>query len=396
MKSIITTLIKKPAFILVVALTWILTAACTKTEEPDPPAPEKVSRTVMVYIVANNNLGSGKLDYADLNEMRAAVQGGALDNGGRLLIYHEAYSQVPVLMEMKPAGVLDTLAVSPTGALGTDLAELRTALGNMRKFAPADSYGLVLWSHGTGWIEDGSERASSVSTLSFGSSAGHKMNVTDLAEVVTECDGVDFIHFDCCYMMGVEVVYELRHAASFISGSVTELPARGMPYDRTLAFLFSPDGPDLEAMAGATFDFYEHMTGQDRTCTVSIVRTDALDALARATAGLYSRCHTGIPDDVQRYSVTSPATCQYFDFEDYCERIADREDCVELLEDVKTALGQAVTYSVATPMLWDSFALERHCGLSTRILPSLDAAYDYRHYTSLQWWKDVASSLNDK
>lgn len=396
MKSIFTTLISKPFCVLAAALVCVLAAACSKTDEPEPPGlDEPISRTVMVYMVANNSLGAGRLDYADINEMRNAVVDGALDNGGRLLLYHEAFDKRPVLMEMTADGTLDTLAVSPAGARGTDVAELKTSLQNMRALAPADSYGLILWSHGNGWIENGSTSASPISTLAFGQSGSRTMNVTDLASTIEECGPVEFIHFDCCYMMGVEVVYELRHAAGRISGSVTELPACGMPYDLTLPYFFSPGSEaDLKGAAQATFEFFDKKKGQDRTCTMSVVRTRDMDALAQATAALYSRCHTGMPLNVQAYGTKEFAFC-FYDFGDYCDRIAAEAGCQAELQAVKAALADVVIYSVATPKLWDSLPLDRHCGLSTRILSSRQAAFDYRHYTSLQWWQDVASRLTD-
>ena len=59
------------------------------TEEPDtPPAPALGRRTVLVYMVANNSLGTNwHCDETDLQEMLKATPTGLPDDC-RLLVYH--------------------------------------------------------------------------------------------------------------------------------------------------------------------------------------------------------------------------------------------------------------------------------------------------------------------
>ena len=92
--------------------------ACNDTDEPSPaPKPdEPVERTVLVYMVADNNLGSyNQLNRADLNEMVKGAADGGL-NGGRLLVYHNRpgtdRGNVPLLIEVTEQG-LDTLKTYP-------------------------------------------------------------------------------------------------------------------------------------------------------------------------------------------------------------------------------------------------------------------------------------------
>ncbi len=85
-----------------VAATFL--AGCDK-EEPDPipPIPTTASRTVLVYMAADNNLGSGGYDTDDIAEMRAGVDAGGLGQNGRLLVYHSPYRRDPALVEIRPA-----------------------------------------------------------------------------------------------------------------------------------------------------------------------------------------------------------------------------------------------------------------------------------------------------
>lgn len=370
------------------------------SDEPPTPGPEALaSRTVLVYMVANNNLGTSGFDASDLAEMLEGVEAGALGPNGRLLVFHEpSDASVPALKEITPEGVVELISY-PAETCGVEEATMRTVLADMKAQAPARSYGLVLWSHATGWIEDGiaddeARAGSSLATpLSFGASGRKKMNITSLARTLRG-QGLDFLYFDCCYMMGVESLYELREAAPVMAGSPTELPSAGMPYDKTLPFFFSEGEADLEGAARTTFDHYNAQTGSARTCTMSVVHTAALPRLAAATRAIYATASAGMPGGgfiPQRYSAVSVERCNYFDFAQYVRRLAAGAD-PGLLDEFESALSEAVAYEAATPYLWSAVALTDHSGLSTYILPSYSSASD-RGYGTLAWWKDVASAL---
>ena len=44
----------------------------------------------------------------------------------------------------------------------------------------------------------------------------------------------DFIMFDACFMMSVEVAYEVRNYTDYYIGSPTENPGPGAPYDKVV------------------------------------------------------------------------------------------------------------------------------------------------------------------
>lgn len=338
-----------------------------------PPVPEEGSRTVMVYMVANNNLGSADFDADDLEEMRKAVVAGALGPKGHLLVFHEAYGASPVLKAFETDGSLIELKAYDSGSTGVEARTMAEALDDMKAYAIAESYGLILWSHASGWIEDGiREDTEDIAPLSFGLSGRRKMNVSTLARVL-EGRGLDFVYFDCCYMMGIETVYQLRRAAPVLAGSPTELPSAGMPYDRTLPFFFAEGEPDLPGAARTTFEHYDGQSGSARTSTMSVVRTAGLEALAQACLPIYGNSLIGMPGapfEPQRYTATGVETCKYFDFGQYMRELA--KDSPERLAAFEKALGDVVVYENATPYLWSSVALKEHSGLSTYIMRGED------------------------
>lgn len=365
-------------------------SACHHREKADEPVPpqEPVSRAVLVYMVASNNMGTGGWDTADLNEMLEAARAGDLGQG-RLLVYHATNSGQPMLKEVTANGI-DTLKIYSTDEANVSKARLCEAIADTKALAPANDYGIIFWSHGTGWIQDGiAEEAPAGMAYSFGSDKGKKMNVTAMAQAL-EGQDLSFIYFDCCYMGSVEVMYQLRHAAPVIAASPTEDPIAGMPYHKTLSHFFLPAKADL---VGAAREMYDHymLTYQRGDCpvTMTVVNTVALDELAAATADLYASLETPSPSDYQPQKYSADRTCYYFDFEDYVKALgADSEALARWNE----AYANVVTYKAYSDWIWFDIPITRCGGLSTYILADFTSAV-IKGYNQLDWYADVASKF---
>lgn len=378
-------------------------SSCDDNNEPDaPPATDPtVGRTVLVYMAANNNLGSNYYDELDLNEMLEGAKAGDIGADGRLLVYHSDYHKVPELLEVTATG-LDTLKLYDYDGLSVSSERMLEVFDDLTELAPARQYGIVLWSHATGWLQDGiaDEMDAPLSPQSFGSDSGKTMNVTTLARTLEAGPDWSFVYFDCCYMGSVETMYELRNAAPTIVASVTELPSRGMPYELNLKHFFAEGEPDLIAAAKETFNSYDQLAGQDRTCTMSVISTAGMDALARSVKDIFSKANGTLPAGYvpQKFTNTTTWSCNYFDLRDYLRTLClDGEDerfdgASAAFAGFEDALDQAVLYEAATPRLWNQVPLTEHCGLSTFIMRTPDDAA-HKAYTTLSWWTDVASAL---
>ena len=78
---------------LLIALLAIITTATMGScsgSEPDPiPEPETLDRTILVYMVADNNLSyQYRADTLNIEKMEQAARDGSL-NGGNLVIYYD-------------------------------------------------------------------------------------------------------------------------------------------------------------------------------------------------------------------------------------------------------------------------------------------------------------------
>lgn len=367
----------------------LLLCGCS-SQEPD--APPLTKRTVLVYMVANNaSLGGAGYDTLDIEEMKAAAANGDLA-GGRLIVYHAGVNAAPQLLDITQSGIV-VLKTYDDSQYSVERARLEDVISDTKRYAPAEDYGLVLWSHASGWLQDGISETDEASTLSFGYDRGKKMNVSTLAKALTD-KGFSFVYFDCCQMASVEVVYELRHATDFIVASAIELPIEGMPYDKNVKCFFT-DTPDLIQAARNTFELYDGQENpENRWCSMSVIDTSEIDPLADATRAIYS----ALPDMTlppgytpQKYQLDGRV--YLYDFADYVNSMAEDYGVPALLlSEYDEAMHRAVIYKDATPLLYNTLPLTHHSGLSTFIMKSQQEAVT-KNYNQLQWFADVASAL---
>lgn len=362
---------------------FLCVMASCHSEEP-APAVSTVPRAVLVYMVADNSLGINGNDAEDLAEMQEAATAGDLGDS-RLIVYHAGINGDPILMEITSEGT-KTLKSYTSSDLSVSAKRMSEVISDFKGMAPARNYSMILWSHASGWLQNGVERPAQTGLPnSFGDDSQHYMNITTLSEVL-DGNNFDYLYFDCCYMANIETVYQLRNVTNSIVGSATELPADGMPYDATLRYLM-PEHPDLESACRATFNHYNSLSGMERTCTISLIDTSAIDELADLTNRIYSSAHP-IPQgyEPQQFMLSG---CYLFDFRQYVEAISSDGSLTEQWND---ALRRTVPYCEATPYVWSVLPINHHCGLSTNILNSSADATTGNYY-ELDWWSDVASSL---
>lgn len=379
-------------------MVFALALASCGSDSPKPVQPtEPVDHTTLVYVVAANNLGqqypgTPKADSLDLDEMQLAARRGAL-GGNRWLVFHSTYSGSR-LLELTSKGLkeLKTYAVD----YATDAAVMQQVIDDAKKIAPARNYGMVLWSHASGWIEDGSEyfgNLQSAAPLSYGLHAGHTMNTTTLRYVLEDED-LEFIYFDCCLMGGVEAMYELRNCARYIVSSPSELPRDGMPYDQNVGPLAAGGKDNIIKAARNTFELYQSkQKAEDRTATMTVVETDGLERLADATRAIYDVTAPAHPLKVVTNYYGSDRVSQgyYLDFGEYVAALHERDALDEaLLAEFDSALSSVVIYKDATEKLWDDWTIYTNSGLSTRVLTRAEDL-TVKGYNHLEWSQKVVA-----
>lgn len=370
----------------------LLAAMTSCSDEPKPP-----SRTILVYMAANNSLGVLGYDSKDIVEMRRAAQNGAIDDAHRLLIFHAPASGSQTLCEMTSTGAIDTLRIYDGSQYAVSADFMLQVFNDAKAVAPADDYGLILWSHALGWTQNGlDDDGPAITPKSWGEDRGRTMNITTLRRVL-EASPWSWIYFDCCFMGSVEVAYELYPVLDTMVASATEVPLDGMPYDLNLPLLFMPE-PDLLGAAENTFRYYDDLSGTARTVTISLIDLTAMPALADATRAIYEPSEQVAVTDFANLPLETGATPRFYDFGVYVQglcRVNSETVAPELYTAWSEAHDDVVLYHRATPMLWNAINLQDFTGLST-FLPKNEADRNRYRYESLSWYAEVARYLYDK
>lgn len=382
----------KKYFVIILALLFfIIGTSCNNNVEPKITSIAK--RTVVIYMIATNTLSSNSKD--DLNEISATIQNIEMNNC-RLLIYKDSYSELPQLLEYK-RGTKSLQIIShktyDNETSSTTIERMKQVFDDVVNIAPANDYGLILWSHASGWAQSLAAR-SNISPLNFGDDNGKEMSISDLTEALPS-GMFSFVYSDACYMSCIEVVYELRNKIKYFVGSVTELPADGMDYTNNLPCFFE-DNANLIQACRNTFNKYNRLNGQSRTCTISLIDCSKLDVLASICKNIHQLGVSTTPThQLQRYKYTSPYL--FYDFAQYTKSInatnsSNNSQIASLKEDFEAIMPQVVVYKATTPTIFSQFTIDAnvYSGLSTYILGTTSTSgINESYYKTLSWYKDV-------
>lgn len=340
----------------------------------DDTEQELSKRTVLVYMAADNNLH--RAAYRNIEDMQKA----AIPSEYNLLVYIDTPNNNPNLLKIRK-GKIDT--VKQYNAQNSASKQVLSAvIDEAFSLFPAGNYGLILWSHGTGWLPEGVyEYMKETSVRSFGKDKSKEMEITDLAEAIPE--NLDFIIFDACLMSGIEVLYQLRNKTEIIIASPTETLVAGFPYENIVPVLLTPN-PNYREVALAFMEHYKNREGELQSASIAVINTKQLEPLANLVKrAIKSEASLGCPNRelIQRYDTREPALL--FDFEDYLEHIISNESD---LMNLRKQISKTVIYNDFTPYFLNEFPIEKSSGIGIYIPFENDALFN--HYNMLDWYKD--------
>lgn len=284
---------------LMLAIPLLLFSSCHDELEL-PAAPER--RVVIVYMIAENSLAG--FSRNDLSEIREAA--GSIPDSCTLVVYIDDNLTDPgprILTFDKQSGER-TLFAYKEDPVSTDSTVMQQALDFIIRQCPARHYGLVLWSHGSGWIPQRQQAQYTIGVdngRNATSNTGKELEIPTLARVLANTgQRWDYVFFDACFMQCVEVAYELRDVADWIIGSPAEIPGNGAPYDYIMKDLFA-DTKDVWTIARDYYQFYVEDNRYYGAPVLSCVNTAQLDQLADATATVLAGLDAHPLADIQEY-----------------------------------------------------------------------------------------------
>jgi hypothetical protein len=359
------------------AFAGLFLVACERDSETAPPVTDRV---VLVYLGGDNNL-SGET----YQKKEALKQGWNPSLRGRLLVYSDPSDDVPKLLEIgsdKQGATTETVVRTYNESNSADATVFASVVSEVKAVYPASSYGLVLFSHGSGWLPEGTLAKS----RSVAIDQGKEMDLIDFAAAIPD-HTFDFIVFEACFTAGIEMAYELKDKTDYILASSAEVLSPGFYgiYEDALAYLFSPKA-DLKAFARKAFDYFDNQSGDYRSATFSIVQTDRLQSLADWVKNARVDLSKNNTSEVQHFDRNTHHL--FFDFLDSYRQTLTAAQSAEL----ERLIGECVIYKAATPwfMLQQNggFVVKAHSGLTTYIrqkrFPFLNDGYD-----KLAWAKAI-------
>lgn len=341
-----------------------LCSAC-EDEGADFPVHEQGRRTVLIYQAAQNSLGN---TYLKKDSIEIQAGSAYLNEKDRLLVYVDDASRPRIYEYAKDGGKPQVVRRWSRDECSASPETLREVLAWTKQYYPSDEYGLVLWSHATGWLPSTNKNYRQAASFGIdsgpGGSGDHdasgelgpQMDVEDIAAAVSACGiRLRYCFFDACLMQGIETCYALRNATDYVVAAPISTPAAGANYEHQLkSGLFSEDPADIARTYYADItDPAQQEDYENFGIVISAVRTEGLDELAATTAELLpesSLAGGNSPDmtGVQHYAAY---TKRY----DYRPHNYDAADAMRhLLPQTsfflfRNALEAVVAYKAATP-----------------------------------------------
>ena len=354
-----------------------------------------LNRTVLVYMVADNNLdNSGK---KDINNMEKAWDP---NNDGKLLVLMDrnasASTSHPVLLEI----IHDTSdqikskvlnVYQETNILDTNFITAR--INEVVSFYPSINYGLVFWSHGTGWLSpdfNSTELQNKHLEIckSFGEDDGKKIGIIELEKSIPT--KMEFIIFDACYMGCIEVAYQLRNKADKIIFSPTEVLSYGFCYEKTIPLLYEKN-IKYENVIDTVYSFYQNMEGAFQSLSISLINSCELENLAKEVFELFSKNDSILKIEtsgIQEYAVYNNLAGYFYDFYDVFETSFNFAKISKYdLDKINNITKKVILKEKHTEKLLDLLSLEKICGVSMYVCDSAKSKIN-DYYKKLDWCKD--------
>lgn len=353
-------------------------------------------RTILVYMAADNNLNS----YLDpnINNMMSGLSA-SLTKNNDLVVYVDRLNQAPYLLHITESS-RDTIR-HYSDACSTAPSTLSSVIDDMIKLYPAESYGLVLWSHGTGWLPSSTHNFIDYYKLRLDMQARRMpmtkafgldmvpekrwMNLEDLAEGIP-AGTFDFIMFDACYMSSVELLYSLRGKTNWFIGSEIEIMADGFPYYEIMEDMFKSD------YVSVCRKFYEYYDKQSyypyRTAGIALVDASGLESLSKAFNSVLETA-TVKPSDLFQKDLQYVDRFNHkvlFDMRDYALNLKPSAESLNGLDD---ALGNCVVYCANTPQSVGEINLGTLCGLNAFVPVAEYENQINGYYRETDWYKAI-------
>ncbi len=390
-------------------LTSFIFTSC-KSKEAPCVCPKPIEHSILLYVVANNNLSS--FLSGNVNEVIKNYSD-ELYNGSNVAIYYKTHSEARLLKISNNTKAEVVITYDKHNAATPEV--MSTVIADFKRLFPANSYGMLLSGHGSGWLPKGfmgsarslhspQQFSSSVVseanniqnhplynlirqpfqepvTRAFGDDGGRYIDSYEIAQSMKD-DEFEYIIFDACYMSSIELAYDFRNKANWMLGAPTEILGAGLNYNTMMNHLFNKSNSYEKRLTGIATDFTEKYNES----TVSLIDLGEVDAFAQE----YKKLMATIPNKTKNCTDRNIQTYDrfnnnhvIFDLVAYTRMVAGEEAAA----DISTHINKVVKYKFATSEFLN-IPIVDFSGISiyipfdwyTRVTPK---------YKNTDWYKDI-------
>lgn len=379
-----------------------------------------IGRTVLIYMAGKNDLTNNPYNKHYLNNDLEEIKEGSrkLSSTDCLLVFVRRYQkennlETPWLARIQNGEIVDSVSVTDMGITKTDARAcdpevMEQVMHYAYSHYPATrDYGLVLWSHSTGWLIENEmpvTRGYGLDNGNYVNGSGKWINIPTMKNILAKMPHLKFILADCCYFMCLESLYELRSVADYVIGSPAEIPGKGAPYQEIVPAMF-------ESETFYTSIVEKYHASVNGNLPLSVVKMSEMDEVAYATANVLQGVKASLGSDyadltgmihyghVGKRALFYPEDNFFFDAGDFISRYASESD----YQYWKQALDKAVVmkrigYKWDTVDAWRIFYVdfemteEKFHGVSM-FIPQSPAKGKYAEYNEnikkMEWYSAV-------
>ena len=365
------------------------------------PIEESKKRNILFYIGADESLIADDAPEK-INQMRLGWQPGM----GEMLIYIDKLGDGAYLYrinETKDANGyygLDTIKVYGEEN-SADSKVLARVINEVRVGFPADSYGMIFFSHASVWLPEGTLKKPRSLVIDNDNGGGNReMEYYDFAAAIPDKQ-FDFIIFEACLMADVMSMYELRNKAEYVLVSSAEIVSPGFVYiyKDNIMNLFNPNisfQSILTSFAQSYINYVSSFSENDyrNSSTLSLLKMDEMENLASVTKvslqGM-SVDETNLTiDNIQSFdrpnALSGQSKSRYYDLADVMENLIPASRYKSFNEQ----LEKTVIWKVSTKRFFSgqpgSYYINKHCGLTTYIEQDV-FSFINSEYKKSAWYK---------
>ena len=370
----------------IVSIVILSLNSCTIDEKTVP----NTNMSILAFVVADNDLDDHSL-YVE-RDLISGLKG--CPAGTEIIIYMDRLDKLPTLKRYtltKDGKVgINNIKEYPEQCSTSPLV-FSSVLSDMRSNVSGKRFGLIYWSHGSGWLQN--ENNKEKITRAIGMDGGVSMDVVDMANIISSVGTAAFTVLDACFMGCAPVAYEMRNVTDYLIASPTNLPGVGFCYSYMLPDLLECTEESL-ARSLEIFKETNKTNVYDDSASfaiASVIKCCEMDSLAVCMHDLVRKGRDTLNiNGIQSFDF-DPIHL-YYDLKEYSYAISFDDDCFDRFE---RQLDRAVIKNVYTSQIWSmdqsglvSKPITAFCGMSDYIPGSANGYYD-RVYQQTSWYGKV-------